>query len=184
MTKINSEGQTCDSCNRLVDILIPIRILCETKSGPMEMQLRHYCPECFDDITEGWEHKGSEEEKVKQRKEKDLFWSYDKELDVWHFGIPKRLRITGEAIRELFAHITKGNFEKEKWIIAWYESDDEEGRTGYQVVSSREYAEEVYDKIKDGENCEEVVLGAVAKRDLLVEKDDGESVRKGKRKDK
>lgn len=184
MTKINSEGQTCDSCNRLVDILIPIRILCETRSGPMEMQLRHYCPECFDDITEGWEYNGSEEEKTRPRKEKGISWSYDIESDLWHFEIPKRSVITGEGIRELFAKIVKRDFEKEKWIIAWFESDDKEGKVGYQVVSSREYAEEVYDKIKDGKNCEEVILGAVARRDLLVEKDDGESVRKRKRKDK
>ena len=44
----------CDSCNKIVDILIPIRILCDTDRGE-EMQLRHYCPECFVDITEEWE---------------------------------------------------------------------------------------------------------------------------------
>lgn len=39
------EGK-CDSCEEQVDILIPIRILCETHGGT-EMQLRHYCPDCF-----------------------------------------------------------------------------------------------------------------------------------------
>jgi len=184
VTKINSEGQICDSCDRLVDILIPIRILCETRSGPMEMQLRHYCPECFDDITEGWEYESDDEKEKVKRKERLLCHYYDEGQDIWHFRIPKRLKITGEGIRELFAKIVKRDFEKEKWVIAWYESDDKEGKTGYQIVSSKEYAEEVYEKIKDGKNCEEVVLGAVVKRDLLVEKDDGESVRKRKRKDK
>lgn len=52
----------CDSCEREVDILVPIRILCETRNG-MEMQLKHYCPKCFWDITEGWGSRGDESEK-------------------------------------------------------------------------------------------------------------------------
>ena len=39
----------CDSCDKIVDILIPIRMLCEARGG-MEMQLKHYCSDCFIDV--------------------------------------------------------------------------------------------------------------------------------------
>lgn len=65
-------GKKCDSCSKIVDVLIPIRILSETKGG-MEMQLRHYCPHCFMDMVDDWElDKGDKEGKYKD------FW-----LVVW-----------------------------------------------------------------------------------------------------
>lgn len=57
-----SECGKCDSCGKIVDILVPIRILCETNGG-MEMQLRHYCPECFMEMVDNWELKGDKDEK-------------------------------------------------------------------------------------------------------------------------
>jgi len=57
----SDEGGKCDSCGKIVDILIPIRILSESKGG-LEMQLKHYCPKCFLDITEEWEPNDNGEE--------------------------------------------------------------------------------------------------------------------------
>jgi len=56
-----TEGK-CDSCGAIVDTLVPIRILCET-NGAMEMQLRHYCPECFMEMMDNWERDKKDEEK-------------------------------------------------------------------------------------------------------------------------
>lgn len=58
----------CDSCGRVADILIPIRVLCESKGG-YEMQLRHYCPICFKDIVEEWEYPNRGDEN-----EEELLW--------------------------------------------------------------------------------------------------------------
>lgn len=71
-------GSKCDSCNKIVDILIPIRVLCETRNG-MEMQLRHYCPHCFMDIVDDWDYDGKEK-KPKKKDEEDVGW-----IIAWYF---------------------------------------------------------------------------------------------------
>ena len=62
MTKACEEGGICKSCGKCVDVLIPLRLLVETKGG-MEMQLRHYCPYCFTKIVEEWDS-GRDESKT------------------------------------------------------------------------------------------------------------------------
>jgi len=169
MTRKISDGQKCDSCYRVVDILIPIRVLCEANSG-FEMQLRHYCPECFDEIIHGWNYKDKDGE-VEKRKEGFLKFKHEKERDIWHFQIPRHFTITGETLRELMSNVTGKEEKVISWVIAWYESDN---KVGYQIITSREDAEEIYEKIKAGKKTEEIVFGAVIKRDLLVEKEEGE----------
>lgn len=158
------EGGKCDSCSRIVDILIPIRILAEV-AGRMEMQLRHYCPECFDEITSEWEY-GREDE---ERNEPPLRFTHDEKRDIWHFKVRHRMKVTGANLRELFVHIMQTNMEG--WVIAWFESGEKEGRTNYQIHDSERAVKELYKKLLQKENVEEVVMGKVTRRDLLVDKE-------------
>lgn len=111
------QDQKCDSCGKKVDILFPIRVLCETGKGYFEMQLKHYCPLCVQDTINGWV-------------------DADEKTSI-----------------------------VENWIIAWFK----EGKIGYQILPSKEWAEEIYEKIKEGKDTEEVVLGTVTRRSIKEE---------------
>ena len=99
-----TDGGTCDSCGKLVDTLIPIRILCEVKSD-YEMRLKHYCPKCFWERVEEWESNGDEDEE-----EKSWFgcwlWQYKGKLYVGYLvgskeAVTEKMNLLKERHEEL-----------------------------------------------------------------------------------
>lgn len=163
------QDQKCDSCYNLVDILFPIRVLCESKSG-YEMQLRHYCPECIDTILNGWVNVT---ERI-PRKEHKAEWIYDEKRDMWHFKVPRRIKISGSILRELLTRITLEDIadkESERWIVAWFS----DGNVEYTIYSSELMAKKAYDSLNKKKGIMELILGKVTKRVLKDKEDELES---------